>query len=222
MQRSEPCHTILVIEPDEVTAELYRRELARRFRVLTGSSATAGAAIADREDLCGVVLEPLGAEAGGFGLILWAIPRFIKVADWYGFFVNTVIITACAVVISVALSATAGYAIARKRGVVGAVILIVALRLGSLPPMVFAMPYYQISSMLHLEDSFILVIAVMVGLHQPFAIWMLRGFFLDIPRDIDESAMIDGATRLRAFWSVVAPIAWPGIVAVALLNVLGP
>lgn len=162
-----------------------------------------------------------GVVAGGFGLILWAIPRFLKVADWYGFFVNTVIITVFAVVISVALSATAGYAIARKRGVAGAVILIVALGLGSLPPMVFAMPYYQISSMLGLQDSFVLVVAVMVGLHQPFAIWMLRGFFLDIPRDIDESAMIDGASRFRAFWAVVAPIAWPGIVAVALLNVLG-
>ena len=157
----------------------------------------------------------------GFGLILWAIPRFAKMADWYDFFVNTIIITVFAVTIAVALSATAGYAIARKHGHSGALLLVVALALGSLPPMAFALPYYQLSAMLGVQDSYILVIAVMVGLLQPFSIWMLRGYFMEIPRDIDDSAMIDGASRLRAFWSVVAPIAWPGIVAVGLLNVLG-
>ncbi len=157
----------------------------------------------------------------GFGLILNTIPRLIKMADWYDFFVNTVIVTVCAVTISIALSATAGYAIARKRGVSGALLLVVALGLGSLPPMAFALPYYQLSSMLGMQDSYVLVIAVMVGLQQPFAIWMLRGFFMEIPRDLDEAAMMDGASRLRAFWTVIAPIAWPGIVAVAILNVLG-
>jgi multiple sugar transport system permease protein len=157
----------------------------------------------------------------GFALILWAIPRFMEMADWYDFFVNTLIVTLFAVTISIGLSATAGYAIARKQGISGAVILVVALALGSLPPMAFAMPYYQISAMLGVQDSYVLVIAVMVGLQQPFSVWLLRGFFIEIPRDIDESAMIDGASRLRAFWSVVAPIAWPGVVAVALLNVLG-
>ena len=157
----------------------------------------------------------------GVALILWTIPRVMKMADWYSFFVNTVIITVFSVTISIALSATAGYAIARKRGTSGAVLLILALALGSLPPMAFALPYYQLSAMLGVQDSYIVVIAVMVGLQQPFAVWLLRGFFMEIPRDIDESAMIDGASRLRAFWSVVAPIAWPGIIAVALLNVLG-
>ena len=157
----------------------------------------------------------------GIGLILWGIPRFIKMADWYDFFVNTVIITVFAVTISITLSASAGYAIARKRGHSGALLLVVALALGSLPPMAFALPYYQLSALLHVQDSYILVIAVMVGLQQPFAIWMLRGFFMEIPRDIDESAMIDGASRLRAFWAVVAPIAWPGVIVVAILNVLG-
>jgi multiple sugar transport system permease protein len=162
-----------------------------------------------------------GGVVTGFTLILWAIPHFMEMADWYDFFVNTLIVTAFSVTISIALSATAGYAIARKQGMSGALILVVALALGSLPPMVFALPYYQISAMLGIQDSYILVIAVMVGLQQPFAVWLLRGFFMEIPRDIDDSAMIDGASRLRAFWSVVAPIAWPGVVAVALLNVLG-
>lgn len=162
-----------------------------------------------------------GVVVVGFGLILAIVPRILKMADWYGFFVNTVIITAFSVTISIVLSATAGYAIARKRGVPGALILVIALGLGSLPPMAFALPYYQLSAMLGVQDSYLLVIAVMVGLQQPFAVWMLRGFFMEIPRDLDEAAMMDGASRFRAFWTVIAPIAWPGIVAVSILNVLG-
>jgi ABC-type glycerol-3-phosphate transport system permease component len=157
----------------------------------------------------------------GFAALFWTIPRLIKMADWYDFFVNTMIVTFFAVTIAIALSATAGYAIARKRGPSGALLLVVALGLGSLPPMAFALPYYQLSAMLGVQDSYILVIAVMVGLQQPFAIWMLRGFFMEIPRDLDEAAMMDGASRLRAFWTIIAPIAWPGIIAVTILNVLG-
>jgi DNA-binding response OmpR family regulator len=63
MHTTGPDQTVLIIEPDAITAELYRRELSRRFRVLTCPTATSGAAIISREALCAVVLEPLGAEA---------------------------------------------------------------------------------------------------------------------------------------------------------------
>lgn len=157
---------------------------------------------------------------GGFGIIFFTIPRVADTADWYDFFVNTMIVTLFAVSISVSLSTMAGYALSRYRGRLGGAVLVVALSLGSLPAIAFAMPYYQLSATLGLQDSYILLIAVMVGLNQPFAIWMLRGFFWEIPREIDESALMDGASHFRAFLSVIAPIAWPGVIAVALLNVL--
>ena len=157
---------------------------------------------------------------GGFSLIFWTIPRVADTADWYEFFVNTLIVTFFAVSISVSLSAMAGYAISRYRGRTGAIALTIALAFGSLPAIAFAMPYYQLAAVLGLQDSYFLLISVMVGLTQPFAIWMLRGFFWEIPKEIDESALMDGATHLRAFWSVILPIAWPGIVTVALLNTL--
>ena len=155
-----------------------------------------------------------------YALIFWAIPQLADTADWYDYFVNTLIVTVFAVTISVSLSSMAGYAISRYRGTSGAVILTLALALGALPAFAFAMPYFQISAALGLQDSYVLLIAVMVGLSQPFAIWMLRGFFWEIPKEIDESALMDGATHFKAFWSVIAPIAWPGIIAVALLNTL--
>lgn len=156
-----------------------------------------------------------------YAVIFWAIPQLARTADWYDYFVNTLIVTVFAVSISVSLSSMAGYAISRYRGGTGAVVLTLALALGALPAFAFAMPYFQISASLGLQDSYVLLIAVMVGLSQPFAIWMLRGFFWEIPKEIDESAWMDGASQFKAFWTVIAPVAWPGIIAVALLTTLG-
>jgi DNA-binding response OmpR family regulator len=63
MDASEPARTVLIIEPDALTAQLYHRELGRRFRVITCPTASAGAAVIADEALSAVVLEPAGAEA---------------------------------------------------------------------------------------------------------------------------------------------------------------
>jgi multiple sugar transport system permease protein len=59
-----------------------------------------------------------------------------------------------------------------------------------------------------------------VAVNQPFTIWMLRSFFMDIPKDLEESAMIDGASRFTAFRKVIVPLAWPGIIATSLFTLL--
>ena len=63
-------------------------------------------------------------------------------------------------------------------------------------------------------------IIVLVAINQPFTLWMLHSFFLSIPRDLDESAMVDGCTRFQAFRMVVMPVMWPGIVTTALFSFL--
>lgn len=157
----------------------------------------------------------------GYYLLFMAIPQVVHTTDFYDFFVNTLIVTSGSVVIAIGISSLAGYALARYRGISGPIILIVALAFSSLPAMAYALPYYQIAAMTGLQDSYIVLILVSVGLHQPFAIWMLRSFFMDIPKEIEESAMVDGASRITAFAKVVMPIMWPGIVSTGLLVTLG-
>ena len=55
-------------------------------------------------------------------------------------------------------------------------------------------------------------IIVLVAINQPFTIWMLHSFFLNIPKDMDESAMVDGCTRFQAFRYVIVPVMWPGVI----------
>lgn len=156
----------------------------------------------------------------GFAGILWGIPEYIETAEFYDYFVNTIIVTVGTVVVSITIGCLAGYSLARYSGIASVVVLIAALAFRALPRLAFILPYYQIGSALNLLDTRFLVILTLVAVNQPFSIWMLRSFFMDIPKDLEESAMVDGANRLTAFRKVIIPIMWPGIISTALFSLL--
>ena len=152
--------------------------------------------------------------------IIWGIPKIVDTAKFYDYFVNSLIVSAGAVVISVSIGCLSGYALARYSGMSGVVILLVALAFRALPRMAFLLPFYWMGRISGLHDTYFLVIIALVAVNQPFTIWLLRSFFMDIPREIEEAAMIDGASRLGAFLKVITPIMWPGIFSTALFTLL--
>ncbi len=153
-------------------------------------------------------------------LILWAIPLLVKTAEFYDYFVNTIIVGTGTVIISVSIASLSAYGLSRYTGLAGVVLILLALAFRSLPRMVFALPYYWMGQISGLYDSNILVIITLTAVNQPFALYMLRSFFMDIPREIEESAMIDGASRFVAFIQVIIPIMWPGIISTALFTLV--
>ena len=155
-----------------------------------------------------------------FALLLWAIPQMVDTAKFYDYFVNTIIVTIGTVVVSISIGCLAGYSLARYAGYAGVVILIAALGFRALPRLAFILPYYWIGTATNLLDTRLLVIITLVAVNQPFTIWMLRSFFMDIPRELEESAMVDGCNRLTAFTRVIIPITWPGIISTALFSLL--
>lgn len=86
--------------------------------------------------------------------------------------------------------------------------------------MAFVLPYYFLGQMSGLYDTYLLLILTLVAVNQPFTIWMLRSFFMEIPREIEEAAMMDGAGRLQSFLRVIIPITWPGIITTGLFTLL--
>ena len=156
----------------------------------------------------------------GFAAIFWVIPQLVDTAQFYDYFINTLIVTVGTVVISITVGCFAGYALARYAGMAGVVILIAALAFRALPRLSFILPYYWLGQATNLLDTHLLVILTLVAVNQPFTIWMLRSFFMDIPKDLEEAAMVDGANRLTAFRKVIIPIMWPGIIATALFSLL--
>jgi ABC-type glycerol-3-phosphate transport system permease component len=61
---------------------------------------------------------------------------------------------------------------------------------------------------------------VLVAINQPFTIWMLRSFFVNIPQELDEAALVDGCSRFQAFRKVIIPVMWPGVVTTGLFSFL--
>ena len=61
---------------------------------------------------------------------------------------------------------------------------------------------------------------MLVAINQPFTLWMLYSFFLNVPRDLDESAIVDGCDRLQAFRWVIMPVMWPGVITTGLFSFL--
>jgi multiple sugar transport system permease protein len=133
---------------------------------------------------------------------------------------NTAIVTAGTVVISISIGAVAGYALARYPGPLGFWLLILALVFRALPRMAVLLPFYQISRALGLFDTHVLLILVLVSINQPFTIWMMRSFFMTIPADIEEAAMVDGCSRLGAFLRAIVPVMWPGVITTSLFTFL--
>lgn len=157
-------------------------------------------------------------------LSLWValtlFPKFFEMNREFDYFVNSLFVTVFTVIISISIGLLAGYGLARYSGLSGAVILIAALGFRALPRTAFILPYFIVAKELGILDSRFVIVLALVAVNQPFTIWMLRSFFMEVPREIEEAAMMDGATRLQAFRMVVIPMMWPGIIATSLFTML--
>jgi alpha-glucoside transport system permease protein len=129
---------------------------------------------------------------------------------------NTVLITVPSTLLVVAFGALAGYALAwiEFRGRDALFILVVALIV--VPVQIAIIPDAKIFSALHIYGNTPAVVAFHVAFGLPFAIFLLRNFFLGIPKDMLESARMDGGSELVIFRRVVLPISWPAIASLAI------
>ncbi len=148
------------------------------------------------------------------------LPRIAHMAEFYNYFLNSVIVTVGTLLVSISIGCLGGYGLARYSGVLSVAILVAALGFRALPRMAFVLPYYYLGQLSGLYDTHLLLILTLVAVNQPFTIWMLRSFFMEIPREIEEAAMMDGAGRLQSFIRVIIPITWPGIITTGLFTLL--
>jgi multiple sugar transport system permease protein len=134
-----------------------------------------------------------------------------------GSLLNSVIITVGTTVATLVIGVPAGYAFARGRFVGRWFLAGWLLFSRMMPPVIFIIPLFLFFHQLRLLDTYLgLVLAYMTGL-LPFTVWMCAGYFEDIPQEIEEAARVDGASRMRAFITVVLPLALPGVLTVAVL-----
>jgi multiple sugar transport system permease protein len=86
-----------------------------------------------------------------------------------------------------------------------------------LPPVVTAIPVYVMFQKLHLLDTHVALIVTYMTVNLPIVVWLMYDFFAAVPKDLEESAQLDGASRFRIFFGIVLPLAKPGLIATGLL-----
>ncbi len=134
------------------------------------------------------------------------------------YMVNSVAVALAVTILSLVLATLSGYAFARFRLFGGKAILLGILATQMFPAILLAIPLYILIRNLGLLNSLVGLVLVYTTFALPFCVWMMRNYFLSVPKDLDESAMVDGATRLQALRSVVLPVAMPGIAATGIFS----
>ena len=131
---------------------------------------------------------------------------------------NSLVIAIGTTVGSLVLGILAGYGFARFRFPGSDAVRFMVLVTRMAPRIVLVVPYYLMMQRLGLLDTYTGLLIAYVSFALPFTIWLLIGFFMDVPREIEEAAMIDGYSRLGAFFRVVVPISLAGILTVAIFS----
>jgi len=127
------------------------------------------------------------------------------------YIVNSVIVAVSATVLILVFGTLAGYALGRTPMRGRLAVLMSLLMISVFPEIAVVVPLYALLRDIGWLNSYQALIIPYTAFFMPFAIWILRNYFLGIPREMEESARIDGASPLRTIWSVILPQAWPGL-----------
>ena len=149
------------------------------------------------------------------GFVGSALRRSYPFLDWL---VNTLVIFAGSVAATLVASVAAAYALGRlrppgfrwwRRAIFAAYVI---------PQTLLFIPLYQVVNTLGLDDSLLALLLIYPTMALPFCVWMLSGYFLHLPREIEEAALIEGASRATAFFRIILPMSRPVVVAAGIFS----
>jgi len=131
---------------------------------------------------------------------------------------NSLIVAGATTIICVTLGAFCAYALARLQFRGKVVLLGFILAVGMFPQISVVSPLYLLLRSLHLINTYPGLVLPYLTFSMPLTVWLMVGFFRQLPAELEEAAMVDGASRLRAFREVIIPLALPGIATTAILT----
>ena len=140
--------------------------------------------------------------------------------EFWRAFLNTAIVCFFTVLTSLTIATLGGYALSRSGFRYSFWLLIIALVFRALPPITLVSGYLPPFYAWNVWGLLPTTIIVLVAINQPFTLWMLHSFFQTIPKELDESAKVDGCTQFQAFKNVIIPVMWPGVITAGLFPFL--
>lgn len=148
------------------------------------------------------------------------VPTTAAPQHFTAWFTNSVIVSASSTLISIVISTLAAYSVTRFRYWGRRIIPYFSLLGYMIPSIILVFPLFLVMAQLSLTNSLWSLTFGYVSITLPFCMWLLWAFFRGIPIELEEAAMIDGASRLRVFADIVLPAALPGIIAAAIFSLI--
>jgi multiple sugar transport system permease protein len=145
---------------------------------------------------------------------------YMQRADISRRLINTVIVAVGSGLLSIVAGAMAGYALARIRLRGAATIGVLILLSRGVPPIALAVPMFLVARSLGVTDMHITLILAYCTFLIPYVMWLMRGFFLALPKELEESAMLDGCSRFGAFFKIIVPISLPGLLSTMIFSMI--
>jgi len=133
---------------------------------------------------------------------------------------NSFIVAGSTTLLAVSAGALCAYALARLRFRGRTLVLTSVLAVSMFPQISIVSPLYLLLRELGLIDTYAGLVLPYLTFATPLTIWLLVGFFRQLPRELEEAALMDGAGRLRTLWAIVLPVSWPGLATTAILTFL--
>lgn len=138
--------------------------------------------------------------------------------NYLTFVKNSLIVGFLVVIITLVIAVPAAYSLARLTGRWGEQAGILIFLVYLVPPTLLFIPLFRMVTLVNLNDSIWSLVLVYPTISIPFSTWLLMGFFKSIPRDLEEAAMVDGFSRLGAFFRVIMPLSLSGMIAVIVFT----
>ncbi|MBM3461467.1 MAG: carbohydrate ABC transporter permease [Armatimonadetes bacterium] len=172
-----------------------------------------------------------GFESLGFGLIsaeppkaydIWTNYRRVNDAQPFGrYLLNSAIVATSTTIFCLLIGSLCGYAVARLTFPGRDAVLALILAVSMFPPIAVVSPLFLMLKSSGLLNSYWSLILPYTAFGLPLTIWTLTSFFRELPRDLEESARVDGCTRFQAFHKIILPLAAPGVFTSAILVFIG-
>jgi len=145
--------------------------------------------------------------------------RAFSRSGFLGSFLDSTLIAIVVMFLSVTLGSMCAYALARFN-VGGKNFRFWILSQRMFPPVAMILPLYILMRSLHFLDTYFSLIITYTVVNLPFTVWLMRGFIIDLPKELDEAALIDGCSIWKVFWRIILPVVKPGLVAAAIFALI--
>jgi multiple sugar transport system permease protein len=152
----------------------------------------------------------------------WTLEHFDYVVhrlpflQWYA---NSILVAVASMLVSVSVASLAAYSLTRLKWRGGRALSATVLLAYLVPGALLVLPMYAILLQLHLINTLVALILLYPSVVIPFATWVMMGYYRSVPGEIEDAALVDGCTRVGAFWRVVLPLVRPALLAVAMFSI---